>query len=205
MINYLEIDPRIKIRNSTDLIQCDKIIHVNKFNEQSVKEFKDEFTEAHETGQKIIPIIIDSFGGCIYSVLAMADLIKNSDKIITTIVIGKAMSAGAILLTCGTEGYRFASPVSTIMIHDLSMGTWGKIEDIKADSKNGERLNKLIFGLMEKNCGLAKDVLLNKLRKDYNGVDWYLTPQQAKKNNIINHIKVPKLITKIEVETKLVF
>jgi ATP-dependent Clp protease protease subunit len=203
MIDYLEIDPRIRVRNGPDLLRCDRVIHVNKFNELAVKQFKDEFMDAHETGQEIIPIVIDSFGGSVYAVLAMADFIKNSDKTIATIVVGKAMSAGAILLTCGHEGYRFASPASTIMIHDISMGVHGKIEEIKSDSKEGERLNKLVFSLMEKNCGLGKDALLSQLRKDHNSADWFLTPTQARKNNIVNHIKVPKLITKVTVETEL--
>jgi len=204
MIDYLTIDPRIRIRNGPDLIRCDRVILVNKFNEQSVKQFRDEFMDAHETGQDIIPVMIDSFGGSVYSVLAMADIIKSSDKPVATIAVGKAMSCGAILLTCGHEGLRFASPTSTIMIHDVALGTYGKIEEIKADSKEGERLNKLIFTLMEKNCGLKKDTLLNKLRKEHNSADWFLTPQEAKKNNIVNHIRVPKLITKITVTTELV-
>jgi ATP-dependent Clp protease protease subunit len=203
MIDYLEIDPRIKVSHGPDLLRSDRIVLVNKFNEQAVKQFRDEFMDAHETGQEIIPIIIDSFGGSVYSVLAMADIIKSSNKTVATIVMGKAMSCGAVLLTCGDEGYRFASPASTIMIHDVALGTYGKIEEIKADSKEGERLNKLIFALMEKNCGLQKDTLLNKLRKEHNSADWFLTPQQAKKNNIVNHIKVPKLVTKVIVTTEL--
>ena len=89
------------------------------------------------------------------------------------------------------------------MIHDVSMGTFGKMEEIKADAQEGERLNKLIFGMMESNCGLKKGTLLDKLRKDFNSTDWYLTPQQAKKLKIINHIKVPKLHTRVEVITEL--
>jgi len=204
MIDYLEIDPRIKIRSPGDLLRCDRIIHVNKFNEASVKQFKDEFMDAHETGQEIIPIIIDSFGGSVYAVLAMADLIKTSNKTVATIVMGKAMSCGAVLLTCGDEGFRYASPTSTVMIHDVSSMSWGKVEEMKADVGESVRLNKLIFGLMEKNCGLEKNTLLDQLRKEYNSADWFLTPTQARKNNLVNHIKVPKLITKVSITTELI-
>jgi len=203
MIDYIEVDSRIRITNPVDLLRCDKVIHVNKFNEAAVKQFKDDFLEAHETGQDLIPIVIDSFGGTVYAVLAMADLIKSTDKTVATIAIGKAMSCGAILLTCGNEGYRYASQTSTIMIHDVSMMTWGKMEEIKADAKEGERLNKLVFNMMEKNCNLDKGTLLDKLRTDYNSADWFLTAQQAKRLNIINHIKVPKLITKVIVTSEL--
>lgn len=204
MINYIEADERIKIPNIGDLLKHDTIVHVNKFNEVAFRQFKEEFLAAHETGQEIIPIVIDSFGGGVYSVLAMADLIKSSDKKIATIAIGKAMSCGAILLTCGDEGLRFAAPTSTIMIHDVSMGTYGKMEEIKADAEEGERLNKLIFSMMEKNIGCKRNALLDILRTKYNSADWYLTPQQAKKLNIVNHVRVPKLVTKVTVSTELI-
>jgi len=203
MIDYVKIDSRIRIQSAAELLKCDKIVYVNKFNEAAVKQFREEFLAAHETEQEIIPIIIDSLGGEVYSVLAMADMIKASDRKIATVVIGKAMSCGAVLLTCGDEGMRYATPTSTIMIHDVSMMTWGKMEEIKSDAKEGERLNKLIFSMMEKNCGLEKGELLDKLRKDYNSADWFLTPQQAKKINIINHIKLPKLITEVTVKSEL--
>lgn len=203
MIDYLEIDDRIKISNPSELLRHDIVVHVNKFNEAAVKQFKDEFLAAHETGQEIIPIVIDSFGGSVYSVLAMADLIKTSDKKIATIAMGKAMSCGAILLTCGHEGLRYASPTSTVMIHDVSMGTWGKMEEIKADTGEGERLNKLIFAMMEKNIGVKKGTLLDTLRSKHNSADWFMTPAQAKKLNIVNHVKVPKLVTKVTVKTEL--
>ena len=203
MLDYVNVDERIKIKNVSDLLKHDVVIYVNKFNEDAVDEFATAFAAAHETGQEIIPIVIDSYGGQVYSLLAMVDLIKSSDKTIATIVMGKAMSCGAVLLTCGTEGYRFASPTSTIMIHDVSSGAWGKIEEMKADVKEGERLNKIIFDLMDKNCGLKKNTLLDKLRKEQNSTDWYLTPAQAKKLNVVNHVKVPKLITTVSVKTEL--
>lgn len=202
MIDYVEIDPRIKITNPQDLFKCDRVITVNRFNEAAVQQFKAEFLDAHETGQSIIPIVIDSFGGQVYSVLAMSDIINSTDKIVATIALGKAMSCGAILLTCGHEGYRFAAPNSTIMIHDVSMGAVGKMEEVKADAKEGERLNKLVFDMMEANCGIEKGKLMEEVRKR-NSVDWHITAKQAKKLNLINHIKVPQIRTKISVETEL--
>jgi len=187
MLDYVEIDERIRVRNPMELLKCDIIVNVNKFNEQSVTQFKAEFRAAHESGQEIIPIYIDSFGGEVYALMAMMDLIKGSDKQIATIVVGKAMSAGAVLLTCGDEGLRFASPTSTIMIHDLSMGTIGKIEEIKTDVEEGKRLNKILFNTMDQNCGLEKGTMLGRIRDKHNSTDWYLTPKQAKRLNMINY------------------
>ena len=59
MLDTVEIDERIRIRNPHDLFKCDRIVHVNKFNEAAVRQFKEEFLDAHETGQEVIPIFID--------------------------------------------------------------------------------------------------------------------------------------------------
>ncbi|HBZ39919.1 MAG TPA: hypothetical protein DEO59_16125, partial [Balneola sp.] len=72
----------------------------------------------------------------------------------------KAMSCGAILFSFGTEGRRYMDSDATLMIHDVSSSGWGKIEEIKADVKEAERLNKKIFRMMAKNCGQEEDYFL---------------------------------------------
>lgn len=204
MLEKIEIDDRIKNKNPAELFSKDIIIHVNKFDEESVGAFAKSFTEAHETDQEVIPIVINSYGGYVYSLLAMIDLINTSDRIIATVCTGKAMSCGAVLLTCGTEGYRFATPTSTVMIHDVSSMAWGKVEEMKANTKETERLNKIIFEVMEKNIGKEKGYLLDLLRKVHNSTDWYITPKQAKKLGLVNQIRVPRLETVVEVTTRFI-
>jgi hypothetical protein len=63
--------------------------------------------------------------------------IKASNIPVATIVEGKAMSCGALLFSYGASGYRFMDKHATIMIHDVSSGARGKIEEIKADAKDG--------------------------------------------------------------------
>ena len=109
------------------------IVRVNKFDEDSAKEFQDQIAQAHNTGQLVIPVVIDSFGGQVYSLMSMISAIKHSELPVATIVEGKAMSCGAVLMTFGEEGMRFADPDATIMIHDVSSGGHGKIEELKAD------------------------------------------------------------------------
>ena len=64
------------------------VITVNKFDEDSAKEFKSKVALAHNTGQKVIPIVIDSYGGRVYSLMSMISAIKNSELPIATIVEG---------------------------------------------------------------------------------------------------------------------
>lgn len=167
-------------------------ITVNKFTEESAKEFKKDMFKAQNTGQKIIPIEIDSYGGQVYSLVKMIDVIKSSTVPVATICIGKAMSCGAILLTFGAEGHRYMAPTATVMIHEVSSGCWGKVEEIKADAKEVERLNQLALKLMANNCGKDSEYFL-KIVHEKSHADWFLDAEEAKKHNIVNHLRVPRM------------
>src|SRR5271154_2601253 len=119
MIHH-QIDPKLKIKKLEDLIDLPVVVLVNKFDEAAAKEFRDTFTRAVNTGQKIIPIVIDSYGGHVYSLMSMIGMIKQSPVPVATIVTGKAMSCGAILFSFGQEGLRFMDPSATLLIHDVS-------------------------------------------------------------------------------------
>jgi len=174
-------------------------VTVNKFSEESANQFKKDMVKAQNTGQKIIPIEIDSYGGEVYSLMKMIDVIKSSSVPVATICIGKAMSCGAILLTFGAEGHRYMAPTSTVMIHDVSSGSWGKVEDIKTDAKEVERLNQLVYRLMANNCGKDSEYFL-KIVHEKSHADWYLDAEEAKKHNIVNHLRLPKMKLKFNVD-----
>jgi ATP-dependent Clp protease protease subunit len=178
------------------------IIRVNKFDEDSAAEFVDAMSRAQNTGQTIIPVIIDSFGGQVYSLLSMIGAIKSSRIPVATIVEGKAMSCGAILFSFGAEGFRFMDPDATIMIHDVSLGTFGKIEELKADVREAERLNKKVYEMMARNCGKSSDYFL-KLSHDHGHADWYLDSNEAKQHNLANELRVPTLTCKVDVNYTL--
>jgi ATP-dependent Clp protease protease subunit len=197
-----QIDPKLKIKKLEDLIDLPSVILVNKFDEPAAKEFRDNFAKAINTGQKIIPIVIDSYGGQAYSLLSMVDIIKASPVPVATIVSGKAMSCGSILFSCGTEGYRFAGPLATLLIHDVSSGGSGKVEEIKADAKEVERLNQMVYKMMAQNVGKPEDYFL-KLIHDHSHSDWYLDANECKGHNLANHIRIPSF--KIKVSTDISF
>jgi ATP-dependent Clp endopeptidase proteolytic subunit ClpP len=178
------------------------IIHVSKFTEDSAKEFLEAMINAQNTGQSIIPIVIDSYGGEVYSLLKMIDIIKSSNVPVATICMGKAMSCGAVLLTCGAEGHRYMAPTATVMIHDVATFAMGKVEEIKAEAKEVDRLNKLIFKIMADNCG--KDAAyFSKLVHEKSHADWFLDADEVKKHNMVNHVRIPKV--KIAFDAEVVF
>lgn len=202
MKKIITVDPAIKIRKCSDLIDIPIVVKVTKFDEDSANNFSEEFSKAHNTGQPIIPIVIDSYGGSVYSLLSMIAEIQNSKLPVATICVGKAMSCGAVLLTYGAEGHRYIDPNGTVMIHDVSTSIGGKNEEIKASVKETDRLQKQIFQMMAKNCGHADKNYFTDIIHHKSHAEWYLTPTEAKKHNIINNLKVPSFYTKISVETK---
>ena len=173
------------------------IIRVNKFDEESAKEFVDAMSRAQNTGQSVIPVVIDSYGGQVYSLMTMIGAVKASRVPVATIVEGKAMSCGALLFSFGAEGKRYMDPDATLMIHDVSSFAMGKVEEIKADAKEVERLNKKVYEMMARNCGKPSDYFL-KMVHERGHADWYLDAQEAKGHNIANDLRIPTLTCKID-------
>ena len=196
MIWTSHISPLLK---EVELRKPPVIVKVNKFTEDSAKKFHQEMAQAHNSGQKVIPIVIDSYGGQVYSLMSMVSAIQAAELPVATIVEGKAMSCGAVLLTFGEEGLRFADSNATVMIHDVSSGGYGKIEELKADVAEAERLDEKIFTMMARNCG-KKDDFFKKKVFNKKHADWFMDADEAKKHGIVNHLRVPKLNIKVEVD-----
>lgn len=171
-------------------------VYVNNFDEASARYFFDEFKRAQDNEQKIVPVYIDSYGGYVDSLTAMLDVLIGFPGEVATITIGKAMSCGAILLACGSNGMRYASPNSRIMVHHISNFSWGKAPEQEARVAEMVRLQNQIFRLMAKRCSQPSDYFL-KLMKSKGNVDLYMTPEEAKKHKIINYIKYPTIKTEL--------
>jgi ATP-dependent Clp protease protease subunit len=175
------------------------IITVNKFDEKATKEFQQQIALAHNTGQKIIPVVIDSYGGQVYSLMSMISAVKHSELPIATIIEGKAMSCGAILFSFGEQGLRFMDPDATVMIHDVSSMEYGKVEEIKASAEETERLNQKVYTMMARNCGKKDDYFLKLVHKKGHA-DWFLSAEDAKKHGLANQLRVPKINISVSVD-----
>jgi ATP-dependent Clp protease protease subunit len=188
-----------KLIGEVELRKQPVVIRVNKFDEESAKKFSDSMSEAQNTGQPIVPVIIDSYGGQVYSLLSMVANIKASKIPVATIVQGKAMSCGALLFSFGAFGHRYMDKHATIMIHDVSTGAHGKVEEIKADAKESDRLNQWLYREMATNCGKEEEYFL-KMIHERSHADWYLDATEAQSHGLANHLRVPELKLKIDVE-----
>lgn len=196
MKHTVEISPLVK---EVELRKNPVIIRVNKFDEESAKKFVAEMAQAHNTGQKVIPIVIDSYGGQVYSLMTMIAAIKDAELPVATIVEGKAMSCGAVLFTFGEEGMRFMDSDATVMIHDVSSMDWGKVEELKASAKEADRLNDKIYTMMARNCGKKDDYFLKIVDKKKHA-DWFLDADECKQHNVANQVRLPTFRIKVDVD-----
>lgn len=201
MRKYMLVDPRIRVKHD-DLCPQPVVIRVRgTFNEEMAEKFSNDMSKAHESGQPVIPVVIDSYGGQVYSLLDMISQIQSARVPVATICEGKAMSCGAMLFIFGTEGYRYMAEAATLMIHDVASWNHGKVEEIKAEAKETERLQKLIFSMAAKHLGKKEDYFLQIIH-DKGHAEWYLTPKEAKKHNITNHVGTPEFLTQVTLEYK---
>jgi ATP-dependent Clp protease protease subunit len=186
----------IENKNIHPTVEALPYIFVTKFDEAAVSSFYKEFLTLQAKEEvKVIPVVISSYGGQVYSLLSMLDIIGSATKPVATIALGKAMSCGAVLLAAGTKGYRYAAPNADVLIHEVSSGEWGKITETTNSIKQINRLNKRLLSLLEDYSGQNKGYFDKRMKKMIN-VDWYLSANECKKLNLIDHVSVPALVKK---------
>ena len=193
------IDSNIK---TVELRSSPVIIRVNKFDEKSAKDFADKIASAHNTGQDVIPVVIDSYGGQVYSLMSMIASIKSSELPVATIVEGKAMSCGVILFSCGTEGYRYITEDATLMIHDVSAGSWGKNSEIQASAEETKRLNNRIYKILSENSNKSEK-WFNKQLNEKGRADWFIESKEAIDLGLADKIGMPKLEISVKLDINL--
>ncbi len=169
------------------------VIWVNKFDEESSKEFATKMSQAQLTGQPVVPIVIDSYGGNGHSLLSMIADIENSFIPVSTIVKGKAMSAAAVLMTCGAKGMRYIDRNASVMVHEAASGSdWKKASELESFSDEIKKINIQIYEIMSTHCGKGPNFFLKEMKKRGNA-DWYLTPEEVVKIKMADYIGLPQL------------
>ena len=138
---------------------------------------------AYEDPKKDIKLYINSPGGSVYDGLAIIDTMNYIEPDVQTIGIGLQASMGAMLLSCGAKGKRFALPNSRIMIHQPSSGTEGKITDQEIALREGIYLKKVLAEMLAKNTGKS----VAQIEKDMDRDNW-MSAEEAKEYGIIDEI-----------------
>lgn len=144
------------------------------------------FLENEDT-KKDIFLYINSPGGSVYDALAIYDTMQYIKADVQTVGIGMQASAAAFLLSSGAKGKRFLLPHATVMVHQPSSGTRGKVTDQEIDLRESLRVKKLLEQIMAKNTGQK----LEKIHEDMERDKW-MTADEAQKYGIVDKvIKTP--------------
>jgi ATP-dependent Clp protease protease subunit len=119
-----------------------------------------------EDAKKDIYLYINSPGGSVYDAMAIYDTMQYVTNDIQTVGIGIQASAAAFLLSSGTKGKRSLLPHSTVMIHQPSSGTRGKVTDQEIDLKESLRVKHLLEGIMARNTGQKVERIHEDMERD---------------------------------------
>lgn len=166
------------------------LIWVTSFDEEKAREFSDKlFKQAKADAKKPIVIYIDSYGGSVDGMATMFSAMDSVKNKLITVCMGKAMSAGAMLLSHGDV--RYAHPHSRMMVHEISAGAWGNINDLKTQTAEMDRLNDYWMGILAQNVGMTRKQLKKHFTNKHR--DIYLTPQQAVDFGLIDKIGAPQV------------
>ena len=136
-----------------------------------------------EDPDKDINLYINSPGGSVTAGLAIYDTMQYVKPDVSTICMGQAASMGALLLTAGAKGKRFALPHSRIMIHQPSGGFQGQATDIEIQAKEVLRLKQKLNEIMVRHTGQP----IERVEKDTDR-DYFMGPGEAKEYGLIDTI-----------------
>ncbi len=143
-----------------------------------------------EDSKKDIFLYINSPGGYATSGLAIYDTMQFIKCDVSTICIGQASSAAALLLAAGAKGKRLSLPHTRILIHQPSGSVQGQATDIGIHAKEILNLKEKMNSLISKHTGQP----LERIEKDTDR-DFFMTPEEAKKYGIIDEIIYSKKLT----------
>jgi ATP-dependent Clp protease protease subunit len=140
------------------------------------------FLEA-EDPEKDINLYINSPGGSVTAGLAIYDTMQFIRPDVTTICVGMCASMGALLLTAGAKGKRFALPNSRILIHQPSGGMQGQATDVRIHAEELIRIRELTSQILAKHTGQSLDQIELDVERDR-----YLSAIQAKEYGLIDEV-----------------
>lgn len=113
-----------------------------------------------------ITLHVDTPGGSVKSGLSIVDVMRNVKSDIVTVNTGMAASMGSVLLSAGTKGKRSSLFYSKVMLHQVSHGSQGNVQDTRITQLEAEKYNYLLFKMLSENSGRTFDEVLNLSERD---------------------------------------
>jgi ATP-dependent Clp protease protease subunit len=145
-----------------------------------------------EDPDKDINLYINSPGGSITDLLAIYDTMQYVKPDISTICMGMAASAAAVILSAGTKGKRYALPHATILIHQPSGGARGQSVDIEIQAREILRLRRVLDEIIAEHTGQT----VEKIAKDTDR-DFIMSADQALEYGMVDEIISPRQVVPV--------
>jgi ATP-dependent Clp protease protease subunit len=137
----------------------------------------------NQNSKEDIRIYINSPGGSVSAALAIYDTMQYVKADISTICVGLAASAGALLLTAGAKGKRFCLPNSEVLLHQVMGGATGQAADVAIHAKQIIKTKDRINKILAKHTGQS----LPKIEKDTDR-DYFMSAEEAKEYGVVDKI-----------------
>lgn len=137
----------------------------------------------NQDSTKDIYLYINSPGGSVYDALAIYDTMQFVKADVQTVGIGVQASAAAFLLSSGAKGKRYILPNATVMIHQPSSGTRGKVTDQEIDLRESLRVKKLLESIMAMNTGQKVTQIHDDMERDR-----WMSSEEAKAYGIVDDV-----------------
>jgi len=139
-----------------------------------------------EDSKKDISLYINSPGGSVTAGLAIYDTMQFIANDVSTICIGQAASMGALLLSAGAAGKRYALPNSRIMIHQPLGGARGQATEIEIQAKEILRIKSILNDILVKHTKQT----IKKIEKDTDR-DFFMSAEESKEYGLVDEVIYP--------------
>ena len=136
-----------------------------------------------QDAKKTINMYINSPGGSVTAGLAIYDTMQFISCPVATYCIGQAASMGAVLLTAGAKGKRFALPNARIMIHQPWGGAEGKASDIEITAREILRLKERLNHILADHAGKSYEDVVRDTDRDY-----FMSAEEAAAYGLIDRV-----------------
>jgi len=136
-----------------------------------------------EDPDKDIHLYINSPGGVVTSGLAIYDTMQHVKPDVSTICLGSAASAAALLLSAGAKGKRYALPYARIMIHQPHGGARGQATDIEIHAREILRLREIGNEILVRHTGQPMEKILRDMERDF-----FMSGEEAREYGIIDAV-----------------
>jgi len=133
--------------------------------------------------KKDIHLYINSPGGSVTAGLAIYDTMQFVTCDVVTYCVGMAASMGAVLLSAGAKGKRYALPNSDIMIHQVSGGAQGQASDVERQVEFMFKLKKRLIGILARHTGKDEETVGRDSDRDY-----YMSAEEAKVYGLVDEV-----------------